>query len=647
MKKSIPLLSTILVGMLLWCGCSTIEYRGTAREVHLNRIFSEHMVLQRNRPIQIFGTATPGSSVAVVFDGQRSVATADADGNWQVTFPPRPAGGPYTLEVNGQDRGIRFHDVLVGDVWFCSGQSNMEMEVNSVQDQKREIAAADYPRLRLMTVPKIALDHPVTEPPMVIPWQPATPESVRHFSAAAYFFGRDLQRELNIPIGLIHSSWGGSPVEHWLPRPPQTNPEAIERNQKLAEAALPVIAEREQKLAECFAFERNFREMAKRSAVDYPDSDWPEMKLPSVWENAGHPGLDGIVQFRRTLELPAAWAGRDLELELGAIDETDVTYFNGVKIAARGSLHDQVTGYWQRPRHYVVPGKLVKAGKNVISIFVGDLHGEGGFWGKAPMRINPLNDPDAAIALEGDWKYQIAVSVPGWPRTEGNGYFGMVVPFFRFPIAGVIWYQGEANAGDPAKYLVNFPNLIRDWRDNWGYAFPFYFVQLANYTVRGSTDSWARLRDAQRRTLELVPNAGMAVALDIGDPKDIHPKNKQEVGRRLALLALKNTYGKELVAQGPLFLRAEFKDGKAIVHFRQSSSPLVARDGRLTGFELAGADGKFVPASAIIVGDTVEVSAPEIKEPAQVRYLWSDNPVPTLFNQEGLPASSFSTEELK
>ncbi len=635
--------------VLLLSGCASVQYAGTAEFVRLNRVFGDHMVLQRNIPIRIFGTASPGGSVAVRFDNAEPIgATANAEGEWSCTLPPRPAGGPYTLEVYGEKSVLKVRDILVGDIWFCSGQSNMRMGVLSSLNGNKEVAEAKNTRIRLLQLPKIAARTPLAEPVLADSWAVCSPESVRLFSAAGYFFGRELERELQIPIGLIDASWGGTPVEFWMPAPKPAGADVVEKDRVMAETALKTLFARRVAIRECYAFEANTAEQIRRAAIDYDDSAWKTMKLPGIWEKQGMPGFDGIVQYRLTLDLPASWAGRELELELGAIDETDITYFNGVQIDSRGSLVKDETGYWNRPRYYRVPAKLVRGGKNVIAIFIGDLHGEGGFWGKAPMQVNPVGLPDDAISLECVWKYEPIVSVPTEPESHGSGYNSMVAPFFRFPIAGVIWYQGEANANNPPAYLKKFPAMIRDWRTNWDRNLPFYFVQLANYTARKSVDSWANLRDAQRRTLELEPNTGMAIAIDIGDPKDIHPKNKQEVGRRLALLALKNTYGRGVVEQGPLFDRAEFGGGKVLIRFKPSSSPLVVHGAALAGFEVAGADGKFHAAEAKIVGkDTVLAHSPQVAAPQQVRYLWADNPVATLYNEADLPASSFTSGEIK
>ena len=645
-------------GLLLGAGCRQLSApEPTAEQLAPSRIFSSHMVLQRERPIVIFGGAEPGGTVRVSLDGRGQLVTTGPDGRWRAEFPARPAGGPLTLEISGRNQTERYDDVMVGDVWFCSGQSNMEMSVSGVRNAAEEIAAADHPGLRIMTVEKDATPIALDEPLRVRQWERVSPETLRGFSATAYFFGRDLQQKLNIPIGLIHSSWSGSPIETWLPLTgaDQATPQeraAVEQYRRDCEQ---YVTGRRAALKRLFELERevNQPDLAALAAPDADSSGLRDVEIPCQWEKTILPGLDGMVEFRRELTLPASWAGRELELELGAIDEVDRTYFNGVEIARRGNSETGETGYWRRPRFYRVPGKLVRPGRNVITVFVSDLAGEGGLWGQAPMRINPLNDPDAAIALEGTWQYQVVVRVPEAPKLQGQSrtvaYNAMVVPFFPFPIKGAIWYQGESNAANAARYRQQLPQMIADWRKNWGEDFPFYLVQLANFTNQRRAEprsEWAELREAQRLTAETVPGTGMAVIIDIGEANDIHPKNKQDVGHRLALQALAKTYGfKDLVCAGPEFDRAEFRGAQAVVHFKPAASPLRPA-APLLGFELAGKDGKFHPAQAEIVGDTVIVTAPEVPAPTAVRYAWANNPECNLFNQAGLPASPFTSGKI-
>ena len=644
------------MGLLLWTGCAShpvVEAVALADEFTPSRIFSDHLVLQRDRPIVIFGEATPGCALELTFDRETRVAVAGPDGRWRAEFSPRPAGGPYTLEIRGRNRTERYLDVMVGEVWFCSGQSNMGMHVGSAANAETEVRNSTNPNLRLFTADRLISPLPHTELMRIPSWKPATPSSVYGFSATGYFFGRELQRALGVPVGIINSSWGGTAIETWLPPELPTNaaPAALAAYREQSETYLRDFRAA---LKRMFELERevNHPELAALAAPGLDDRDWKTARLPGQWEKSILPGFDGMVAFRRPLELPADWAGRELELELGAIDEVDRTYFNGVEIARRGSSERSEVDYWNRPRYYRVPGELVRAGRNVITVFVSDLTGEGGLWGQAPMRINPFGAPGMTLALEGDWKYQVVVQVPELPTLNGKtfatAYNGMVTPFFEFPVRGCVWYQGESNTQRARTYARQLPQLIADWREHWGEPeLPFLIVQLPNYTRQRRAEGpspWAEFREVQRRVTAATPGAELVVTIDIGEADDIHPKNKQELGRRLALLARNKVYGRPVVAEGPRATGAEFKGDRVVISFQPSASPLRAVS-PLLGFELAGKDGKFHPAHAEIAGAQVVVTAPEVPAPTAVRYAWAENPECNLTNQAGLPAAPFRFPE--
>lgn len=481
-----------------------------AAELSVPSVIGSHMVLQQGKDVPIWGKADPGAEVTVSMAGQHRRTEADADGKWRVTLDPLRAGGPHTMRIESGKEDIAFQDVLVGEVWVCSGQSNMQWTVNNSNNAVREIAAADYPEIRLFYVKRTVASEPKED--CEAKWEVCTPTSIPEFSAVAYFFGRELHKDLEVPIGLIHTSWGGTPAESW------TSHESLD-----ADPMLSPIVERWQ------------------TAMDeYPKAMDEYNKKLARWEKA-------------------------------------------VKRA--------------RKRERTPPNKP---------------------W--------PPQGPDH-------------------PWRPSGLYNAMIMPLVPYAIQGAIWYQGESNAGRAYQYRTLFPRMIQDWRDVWGQgAFPFLFVQLASFTERldepGDSD-WAELREAQLMTLDLK-NTGMAVTVDIGDHEDIHPRNKQEVGRRLALNALAKTYGKDIAYSGPIYQTFERKENTIVIHFDHTNDGLQAygRE-RLSGFSIAGPDGKFVWANAQIDGNKVIVSSPEVSEPTSVRYGWANNPDCNLHNGAGLPASPF------
>jgi len=476
--------------------------------VALPRVFTDHMVIQRDRPVHVWGTATPGESVTVRFRGESGSAIADGLGRWGLYLSPGRAGGPFELSVEGSN-SIQLADVLVGDVWVASGQSNMEWPVSQAENGSEEVAAARHPRLRLFRVAHKVSDYPMDDVEAA-PWAACTPESIADFSAVAYFFGRDLQKNLDVPIGLIESNWGGTPVDAW------TSLSAIARDSAL---------------------------------------------MPAI----------------------GAWA----------------------RIMA-----DQSTTLLERQRRIAEWQKAVDKAKAEGTVPPG-----------RPWFPN----------MENSWQ-------------PAGLYNAMIAPLTSFPIRGTIWYQGESNASAERApiYARLFQTMIRDWRRAWGEGdFPFLFVQLANY--KDSPDTyWPEIREAQLETLSLV-RTGMAVSIDIGDPDNIHPRNKQDVGRRLALAARAIEYGEPIEYSGPIFRQAVSEDGTIRIWFDHLGKGLVARGGSLSGFEIAGPDGDFHPATAVIDGSTVVVSSPAVPDPARVRYGWTDNPDCNLYNSDGLPASPFRT----
>jgi sialate O-acetylesterase len=631
-------------------------------DVRVSSLIGDNMVLQQGVPVRLWGRASPGETVRISIAGHTAETSATPEGAFQVSIGPLPTGGPYTLDIVGKN-ALRFENVLVGEVWIASGQSNMEFPLARSNDAEQEIAAAHRPGIRFFTVQKTTSLSPQDD--VKGSWVPCSPETARDFSAVAFFFGRSLLDDLDVPIGLIHASWGGTPAEAWTSRQaltaePTLRPMVDALDRFFTDPAL--VASYERALT---AWEStnvavdpgNAGEGRGFARIEFDDSAWETAGLPTTVELLGH-NIDGAVWFRRSVEIPEAWAGKDLVLHLGAIDDYDETYFGGVKI---GSTGRETPGSWARQRVYRVPGELVKAGANVVAVRVFDRGGEGGFTGPTTeLELSPAEEDATPVSLSGAWRYHIEVALgpftPDWGSQpvrpdEQNGpttlFNAMIAPLTPLTIRGVIWYQGESNADRAAEYRLLFPIMIRDWRRAFGLGdFPFYFVQLANYMARADepTESeWAELREAQLMTLG-EPQTGMAVAIDVGEADDIHPRNKQDVGRRLALWALARTYGRSIECSGPLYRSHEIQGDEMRIAFDHAQD-LTARDGDLVGFAVAGEDRVFTWASARIEGESVVVRSPSVPKPIAVRYGWADNPRVNLYNGAGLPASPFRTDD--
>ncbi|MDT7781521.1 MAG: sialate O-acetylesterase [Acidobacteriota bacterium] len=649
------------LALLLFC------LTGSARaDVRVPSLIGDHMVLQQGRKVRVWGTAEPGERVTVTFNGSTTPAPADERGRWQVFVGPFKAGGPFEMTVAGKNTLI-FRDVLIGEVWVCSGQSNMEWQLVNAQDGAREVAQADYPEIHLFTVRKNTSATPLED--VEGRWVVTKPETVAQFTAVGYFFGRELYRRLKVPVGLIHTSWGGTPAEAWTSRAALAAEPALKPMLDRFDAELKELP-RLQGDYERASVEWELQYVTqdpgnKGEAMGYanPESafaDWKKMRVPQAWESAGL-DVDGAVWFRKEVNVPAAWAGRDLMLSLGAIDDFDATYFNGVRV---GSTGGETPNSWTVPRRYRVPGSLARAGRNVIAVRVFDRVGGGGFVG-GEMWLAPAGAAKVeAVPLEGDWYYKEEFTVPSrqidysrQPQVPGSAnqnnpavlYNAMLAPLVPYTIRGAIWYQGEANAGRAYQYRKLFPVMIRDLRSAWGEGdFPFYFVQLANWKARpmDSIDSeWAELREAQLMTMRRLPHTGMAVTIDIGNPEDIHPRNKLDVGLRLARWALAETYGQKTEESGPLYESFKVEGNMVRVRFSHAGG-LKTRDGSPpAGFFVSGIDRKFVPAEIRIDGNAVVIWSKDVPHPAAVRYAWADNPAGNLYNADGLPASPFRTDD--
>jgi sialate O-acetylesterase len=635
-------------------------------EVRVPSVIGDNMVLQQGMKVRVWGTAGPGERVAVSFNSRTTQTIADQNGRWQTFIGPLKAGGPLMLTIKGANT-LTFKNVLVGEVWICSGQSNMEFPLVNAKGGAEAVAQANYPEIHLFTVDKSTAASPLDN--VKGRWVVTTPEQVGQFSAVGYFFGRELYQHLKIPIGLIHTSWGGTPAEAWtsyeaLATTPELKP-ILDRYQESLKSLPQRQADYERALAQweennIYSDPGNKGEALGYASVAFNAADWKKMNLPQYIETAGL-NIDGAVWFRKEVDLPTSWAGKDLVLNLTAIDDYDTTYFNGARV---GGIGKETANSYMRPRRYSIPASLVHAGRNVIAVRVFDAAGEGGFGGAGEMTLAPPSaKPNDAIKLDGAWDYKVELALepkrPNWgsrPQAPGPSnqnspsvlYNAMIAPLTPYAIRGAIWYQGESNAGRAYQYRKLFPLMIHDWRTAWSEGdFPFYFVQLANWQPAKSEPSeseWAELREAQTMTLR-QPHTGMAVIIDIGDPNDIHPRNKLDVGHRLAVWALADTYRQKVEFSGPLFQSYSIDGDKVRIRFTHSGG-LKTTDGQAPrGFAIAGADRKFIWADARIDGETIVVSSYNVPRPVSVRYAWADNPSVNLYNGTNLPASPFRTDD--
>lgn len=623
-----------------------------AGEIQLGKLFSNGMVLQRGIEVPVWGWSTAGETIRVTFDGKNYSNSADNDGKWMVRLPAMAAGGPYKMHVVGKSGELLLEDIWVGDVWVCSGQSNMEWQVAISGNAAAEIAAANDPMIRHFKVPRSSAKTP-QDTLVGGEWQVASPKTVGGFTAVGYYFARELRKSVDVPVGLLNTSWGGSRLEPWM----HANALGITN----AETAIDEIREQQEAFARLVRaeLEANVGPLPDEDAgmdgdtplwanPDLDDSDWDKIPAPVLWESDKYQGLDGIGWYRGTFELSEAEAVNPVEIGVGQIDDSDITWVNGVEV---GRMEMQ----YNKPRVYQVPVEALRPGINHIAIRVEDTGGGGGIWGEAElMYMKAGND---VRSLAGDWRFKVGAFI-SYTQIFDNQvptilYNQMVHPILNFPIKGALWYQGESNAGpaDAYQYRELFPKMIRDWRERWNVGeFPFLFVQLANFMAEDdqpAESDWAVLRESQSATLA-VPNTAQAVIIDIGEAADIHPRNKQDVGLRLSLAARKLAYGEDVVYSGPVFKSQEIMKQKVVITFDHIGGGLKAKDkyGYLKGFAIAGPDKKFVWAKAQIKGDKVYVWNEAVKEPVSVRYAWGNNPEDAnLYNVEGLPASPFRTDE--
>lgn len=639
-------------------------FQGSFSQINLPKLIRDSMILQRDTKIKIWGWGAKDEKVSIKFNGKTYKTKTGADGKWFVLLSPMKAGGPYTMNITGSNK-ITLNYILIGDVWFCSGQSNMVHQLN-IHDvtYAKDIAEANYPQIRHFWIPALtSLEGPKDDLPTGY-WKSAIGEDVRPFSAVAYFFARKIYEKYHVPVGLINASVGGTPIEAW------TSEEGL----KDFPALISTIQNNKDTAYINDLNRRAFANNANRQPgppqdkglagpkpwydITYIPRGWRTINIPGYWEDQGIKDMNGVVWYRKEIDVPASMIGKPARVFLGRIVDADVLYINGKQVGN--------TTYMYPQRRYNVSSNLLKTGKNIFVIKVTNTNGKGGFVPDKPYCLFAGND---TIDLKGYWQYKVGEVYEPQNGFSAEGisaqnqptalYNAMVAPLINYAIKGFLWYQGEANTGRPEEYAKLQPAQIIDWRNKWKQGdLPFLYVQLPGFRDMNylpSESQWAILRESQLKSLS-VPNTGMAVAIDLGEWNDIHPDNKKDVGERLALIAEKLAYGeKDIVFSGPLYQSATIEGNRIIISFTNTGSGLIFKDFSLISplsrvlegvFAIAGTDKKFVWAKAKIEGNTLVVWNDYIPDPLYVRYAWADNPVnPNLYNKEGLPASPFRTDK--
>lgn len=660
--------TTRLAGLLILLFAVCLSAKAQLKVANL---FGDNMMLQRNAKVKVFGWAKKGEKIKLTFNGQSLKTKASKNGAWQITLSPMQAlHKGKTMKIQGAKNTIELKNILVGDIYVCGGQSNMQWTVVQAANATEEAKNANFQQIRLLTVPRNRAFKPLDD---ILPaeWKPAVHDNILNFSAVGFYFGRYLHQQTGVPIGLISSNWGGTNVQTW------TSAQTIGKHQQYAEK----ISEMKRQTQTVEDLEQQANQKAnqwlktfykptdpgtekKWFATDFDDSQWKTINVPTTWEEAGLTNFDGVVWFRKEFELTPELKNKDLFLHLGFILDFDITYINGHKI---GETFNPKS--W---RSYYVPAKYLKPnGKNVIAVRVFDYGEKGGLNEHVPEKMRfefgKWGETQSGLRVDGQWKYKASTQIAAqeqppeiykveniYPNAYPSMlYNAMIAPLTRFAIKGAIWYQGESNANreEAHFYRTLFPEMITDWRQKWQIGnFPFLFVQLANFRQpkdKPSESHWAVLRESQTKTLKL-PNTAMAVIIDIGEADDIHPKNKQDVGKRLGLQALKIAYGKKILANSPMFESMKIEGDKVKIRFKNTAKGLKVNDkyGYIKAFALAGENRQFHWAKAYLESpNTVVVYSPEVKKPVAVRFGWADNPHDlNLFNSEGLPACPFRTD---
>jgi sialate O-acetylesterase len=613
----------------------------------VSTLFGDDMVLQRGKLNTVWGWSEPGDKVTVQIGDTSATGVAGADRRWQVKIQPPPAGGPYTVKISGHE-SVELHNVMVGDVWLCGGQSNMGLPLRFTLNGADEAKAANYPDIRFFSV----TGHPAYRHTDLIggKWSEVTPQTAEWVSAVAYYFARRVQQDVHVPIGLLLDNVGGTPAEAWT---------SAETLRPLKDFDVP-LAELARLTAEGAPEYGNYvmhwydefdiGTKGKWAAPEMDDSAWKAVQIPGGFTELGVPDTPALAWFRKEIVLPDPLpAGRSM-LYLGVIERMDTAYVNGKEVGG--------SSWVENPRVYPISDGILKPGRNVIAIRVFKTKPDGGFMSK-PEDLRLVLSDKTSIPLAGQWKGKIAVdarpphSLPlayeNWPVMPTVLYEGMLAPVAPFSIAGAIWYQGEQNSPRGYQYRKILPAMIADWRKLFAQGdFPFYIVSLPVFGPRSATpvngDEWAETRESQALTAASVPNSCLAVTIDTGDPDNLHSKEKKPVGDRLALCALANHYGEKVVYSGPTLTSVERLPGAIRLHFAHTDGGLVIKGDKLGEFSLAGEDHKWYWAEARIDGDDVVLSALSVPDPKEARYAWQSNPSATLFNGAGLPAGPFRTD---
>jgi sialate O-acetylesterase len=611
-------------------------------------IFGDNMVMQRGKPNTIWGWSDPGDKVRVEIADKSATGIAGADRRWQVKIDPPATGGPYTMKINGK-QSVELHNILVGDVWLCGGQSNMGLSLRAVNNAEEEIKAANYPEIRFFEV----FGHPAYHDNAQIggSWDVVSPDTAARVSATAYFFARKVQQEMHIPIGLVVDAVGGTPAESWTSvdalRPLQDFDVPLAELQKLAAKNGPEYGNYIMHWYDQY----DIGLKGDWASPTYDDSGWKTVTIPGGFADLGLPDTPALAYFRKEIDLPDPLPKGRAMMFLGEIERMDTVYVNGTSVGG--------SSWVENPRRYFMRPGVLKPGKNIITIRVFKTKPDGGFLGKPEELYLTLGD-GAKVPLAGQWKGKISVDArppqplplawENWPVMLAVLYQGMLEPIAPVAISGAIWYQGEQNSPRGYQYRKVLTAMIGDWRRLFDQGdFPFYIVQLPAFKPRSATpvdgDEWTELRESQAVVAETVPNTCLAVTIDTGEADNIHSKDKEPVGNRLALCALAKHYGKKVVYEGPTFKSADHLPGTIRIHFAHTDGGLVVKGDKLGEFSVAGDDHKWYWADARIEGDTVVVSSPSVPNPKQVRYAWQSNPEATLYNGAGLPAVPFRTDD--
>ena len=619
--------------------------------VKLPKLISDGMILQRDVKIKIWGWADANESVTIVFQNKTYQTTA-ISGRWSIWLPAMKFGGPYTMEISGTNK-IILQDILIGDVWLCSGQSNMTLTFERLKDKyPAVITETNNKAIRNFFVPTTYNFHQPADDLPTGHWETATPENILRFGGIAFFFANALYEKYHIPIGLINASVGGSPVEAWLSEDALKKfPEQLSIAKKFSrDEYVDSIRSKDAATRKLWTLtlqqgDKGLNESQKWFAVDYDDTTWKTMRIPGFWDEQGLANVNGSVWFRKIIDVPASMVGKPARLFLGNIVDQDSVYVNGIFAGT--------TGYQYPPRKYSLTPQSLHAGRNLIAIRVINQTGRGGFYRGKPYKLFADGD---TISLEGEWKYNVGKIMSPLPASTtfqyqpGGLYNGMIAPILNTSVKGIIWYQGESNTDKPHSYYNTFAAVINDWRAHWSDdKIPFLYVQLANFmatTEEPVESKWAELREAQRQTLS-VPHTAMVVTIDIGEWNDIHPLNKKDVGERLSRAAEKIAYHNDkVIYSGPSLQSYSIRKNKVVLTFSNIGGGLTTNDGApLKYFSIASSDHHFVWAHAEIKGNQIIVWSDQVQNPKIVRYAWADNPEgANLYNRDGLPASPFTTE---